>query len=234
MPLDVYVGPLTLYYADRWENRAQAAARVAGHTYHKLRPNEASDTVRDPEQIRPTMIGWQLRLGEALEAHLPQPLAWSEAGQTYFSDRPDFEGLNALVLWAAYADHPDLPPPHRHGALADDPAYLRAASKDGKSSYPAIVRDIEFWLPAVFSFDFRAEAPHGDEALFSSVFALRQQLQELNDRTWKAGSGEVSGWGQTWPGDDAPFDELARFGFATMYRMATLACEHRLPMKLDY
>jgi hypothetical protein len=235
MPLDVYVGPLTLYYADQWENKAQKAARLVGGSYHKLRTRDVPDAVRDPEQIRPAMVGWQRGLNEALKAYLLQPLEWSEDVETYFSTRPDFEGLGALVLWAAYEDHRDLPRPEQYRDFTQDPAYLRSVSKDAVSSYPAVIHDIEFWLPADFGFNFKAEAPHGAMTTFSSAFGLRQQLHELNDRTWAAEADEFLSWGRRrWPGADAPLEDLAKFGFAEMYSLAVLACEHRLPMKLDY
>ena len=43
MALDVYVGPLTLYYAGQWENVAQEAARLQGATYHTIRLDDPED-----------------------------------------------------------------------------------------------------------------------------------------------------------------------------------------------
>lgn len=57
MALDVYVGPLTLYYAGQWENLAQKYARERGAHYQIIRPDKVEDSVKDPELIRPAIVG---------------------------------------------------------------------------------------------------------------------------------------------------------------------------------
>ena len=59
MALDVYVGPLTLYYAGEWENAAQSQARKRGDQYHIIRTRHEDDAVKDPERVRSALVIWR-------------------------------------------------------------------------------------------------------------------------------------------------------------------------------
>jgi hypothetical protein len=143
------------------------------------------------------------------------------------------EGFNALKLWAAYAENPDLMPPLRSGELEEDPAYQRSTA-NAESRFPLIIRNLEFWLPSPFEFTFKAEAPTGSLVEFGSSTHLLKHLQDLNDVTWKADQATIATWGMVATRPEAPFERAAKYGFSTMFTLAQYACEKRMPMKLDY
>jgi hypothetical protein len=234
MALDVYVGPLTLYYAGQWENMGQAAARRRGAIYHTIRLNDPKDKIEDPERIRADIVEWRGQLSDGLGSNIDGPLDWDEHSDDYATVRPNFDGLGSLILWAAYDDHRDLQRPARFVDLPGDPAYERATAKDAESRYPHLIREIEFWLPSPFDFTFKAEAPNGDVVAIGSTMTLLRHLQELNNRTWKADRAAIAAWGEIAPEPDGPLEEAARFGFSDMFFMADIACARRMPMKLDY
>ncbi len=234
MAFDVYAGPLTLYYAGRWENVAQRYARERGGTYHMIRTEGSDDRVTDPEMLRPALIEWRRQLSEALGSNIAEPLDWDEASNEYATARPNWDGYVSLRLWAAYADHPDLTLPLHAGELEDDPAYRRSTAKDAESRFPLVIRSLEFWLPSPFEFTFKANGPNGDLVEFGSAIHLLKHLQDLNRATWDADQATISTWGIVAPRPEAPFEQAAKYGFSTMLTLARYACERRMPIKLDY
>ncbi len=235
MAFDVYVGPLTLYYAGQWENAGQRYARERGATYHMIRTEGSDDRVTDPEMLRPALVQWRHLLSEALGSNIPEPLDWDETSSEYATGRPNWDGFASLRLWAAYAEHPDLTLPLRCGELEEDPAYLRSTAKTaGASRFPHLIRSLEFWLPSPFDFTFKAEAPNGSPVDFGSAMTLLEHLRDLNDVTWKADQATIATWGMVSPHPEAPFEQAAKYGFSTMLTLAQYACEKRMPMKLDY
>jgi len=67
MGLDVYVGSLTRYYAGDWELIAQQAARDIGVPLRVVRAQaDPSDSIRDPDAIRPVVKQWRDQLSASL------------------------------------------------------------------------------------------------------------------------------------------------------------------------
>ncbi len=222
MALDVYVGSLAHYYAG-------AGFRIA-------RADAATDHVKDPERIHAAILAWRTALSDFLGGNIPAPLDWDETPEApHFTGRPGWDGLAALVLWAAYAEHPLL---RRPDTLSDewenDPALARCNADGFRSRYSHLVRHVELWLPSPFAFTFDGEDVDGHRIVLGSVPTFRRQLADLNGATWKAGDGAVAAWGRRPPSDDAPLELRARYGFAAMVEAAQRAIDHRLPMKLDY
>jgi hypothetical protein len=137
MGLDVYVGSLTRYFSGDWLTvLQQAAASGLGPPVVVVRPEETEEGVTDPDEIRSGVLAWRDRLSRALAEHTQTSLDWDErADAPYFTDKPAWDCFGALVLWAAYAEHPELTRPHanplclpdqRTGDWHDDPAFRRS------------------------------------------------------------------------------------------------------------
>ncbi|MDP1748465.1 MAG: hypothetical protein Q8L22_03325 [Reyranella sp.] len=215
MALDIHVGSLTRYYGS-------AGNRVAA-------------VAESPDHLHPAVLAWRSALSERLGDNIAAPLDWDETpGAPHFKGRLDWGGLAALVLWAAYAEHPGL---RRASLLPDewerDPALARSKAEGFRSRYSHIVRNVELWLPSAFLFTFESEDVGGHRVVVGSVPTLLRQLIDLNDATWKADAAAVKEWGRRSPPDDAPLELRARYGFAAMVGAARQAARYRLPMKLD-
>jgi len=222
MALDVYVGSLTGYYT--------------GVGYRMARADAAADLVTDPARIHPAVLSWRAALSDTLGSNIAEPLDWDETpGAVHFTGRPGWDGWAALVLWAAYAEHPALRCP---GSLPDewenDPALARSNADGFRSRYSHLVRPVELWLPNPFPCTWDGEDVAGHRLVVGSAPTLRRQLADLNGATWKAGDGTVATWGRKPPAGDASLELCARYGFAAMTRAARQAVDHRLPMKLDF
>ncbi|MBI3197534.1 MAG: hypothetical protein HYZ40_08490 [Rhodospirillales bacterium] len=222
MALDVYVGSLAHYYA--------------GAGYRIAHADAAKDHVKDPERIHAAVLAWRTALSGFLGDNIPVPLDWDETpGAPHFTGQPGWDGLAALVLWAAYAEHPSLRRPDTLSDEWENDLALARSNADGfRSRYSHLVRHVELWLPNSFPFTFDGVDVDGHRVVIGSSPTLRRQLADLNGATWKAGDGTVAGWRRKPPSDDASLEARARYGFAAMVEAAQRAVDLRLPMKLTY
>ena len=236
MGLDVYVGSLTRYYARDWETVIQKHARETGMALNVVRLNEPEDAITDPHVIRAAVLTWRINLSSALGDNISEPLDWDESAESpYFTDKPAWDCYSSLILWAAYLDHPDLVRPE--GCVEDwskDAAFMRSSSQEVQTDYPALLRQTETWLPSNFPFTFEAADLSGKTVNFGSVLALRNELADINARTWRADGATLAAWRREGATHLAPLETGARFAFAIFYDLANAAAEHRLVMKLDY
>lgn len=235
MALDVYVGPLTRYYAGEWENVAERAARERGGARAEPR-SDASAARAARDDMRARVLEWREALRRSLGDRLSLPLDWDEATRSHYAvGRPGWDGFGSLVLWAAYAEHPTLRrPPALPEAWDDDAALIRCNAEGFRSRYSHLVRNVELWLPCDFQLTFEGEDLNGRRIVMGSAQMLAQQLAELNAATWKMSAAEVATWGQRLSAANAPLELQARYAFAVMTGLVRQAVEHRLPMKLDY
>lgn len=216
MALDVYVGSLTRYYGGVGKQLAAFS--------------------RSPEHLHPAVLAWRRALSERLSDNIPAPFDWDETpAAPHFTGRPGWDGWAALVLWAAYAEHPVLGRPNTlPDEWENDRALAHSNAEGFRSRYSHLVRHAELWLPSLFPFTFDGEDVGGHRVVIGSAPTLRRQLADLNAATWKADDRMVAGWGRRRPPDNAPLELRARYGFAAMVEAAQHAVDHHLPMKIDY
>jgi hypothetical protein len=236
MGLDVYVGAFTRYYAGDWETVVQQMARETGIEMQMIRPEPAPDVITDPDIIRPAVIAWREGLSEGLGSNLDGPLDWDESAKApYFTDKPAWDCFSSLLLWAAYAEHPELTCPDEPVEdYTTDPAYQASNDPDAACAFSQLLRGVKIWLPHDFEFIFNTTDLTGQELPFGSSVDLCRQLEELNRRTWNASDETLAEWQREGAASDAPLETQARFAFAVMTDLARKAVEHRLIMKLDY
>ena len=236
MGLDVYVGSLTRYYARDWETVVQKHARETGMSLTVLRPDEGEAVVTDQNEIRAAVSTWRDNLSTGLGDNIDEPFNWDESNDSpYFTDKPAWDCYSSLLLWAAYLEHPDLVRPVACVEdWTEDEAFKRTSSSDFQTEYPALLSSTEIWLPANFTFTFAAPDVSGKTANFGSVLALRNELAEINARTWRADGTTLAEWQRHGADHLAPLEVGARFAFAIFYNLANAAADHRLVMKLDY
>jgi hypothetical protein len=232
--LDVYVGSLTRYHAGDWELIAQQAAREMGLSIRVVRQHDPSDAIRDPEQIRPTVLAWQNSLSTALAEHLASPLVWDEGPDTpYFTDKPTWDCYSDLMLWAAYDEQRQSPPAQHVENWAEDTAYRLVATSEAPARYSHLY-EVALWLPCNFGFIFKTEDIAGAEIAVGSSVSLAEQLGELNARTWQAAPETIRQWRRESADYGAPLEAGARFAFAVFFELAVESVKNRVPMRLDW
>lgn len=263
MGLDIYAGPLTRYYAGDWQTIIQRIGAEQGMEVHVVRPGDPlpktqpmgpigriltklglrSDPPADaPErpdnaEVQELVTAWRDTIVNSLRPHMPGAKPWNESMEAdYDTDKPDWDGLGAVILWAAYAECSDLSPPTEPGRdWQDDPAFARMANENGGERFNALLRNCEVWLPLDIPGTFEGPLPNEHVVAFGSVPALRRQLESLNESTWNIElNGDVQTAFDSLPAPRDAFEETARFGFAILYRLTRFADENETPMLLDY
>ena len=219
MGLDLYVGALTRYYAGHCE------AGPGGEEAMLL-----------PPEIRRAVLVWRDGLSVGLQAYLEDPLDWDEsASAPCFRGSLDWEGYAGLLLWAAYAEHPELERPLAPAVeWESDPAWQASNAQGFESRYGQLLYGPELWLPCPFGFTFRAADPWDDEVTIGSSLALLAELEALNAATWAADAPTVKAWRRAGPPQGEPtLEGCARHGFAVFLGLAERSASHALPMVLD-
>jgi hypothetical protein len=255
MALDVYVGTMTRFYRREWENVAQRMAREQGIQYTIIHAGGPPEAPPSANEVRGAVAAWCSSLSAGLAAHGCAPLEWNEDDtQPYFTDRPAWVGYTALLVWAAHTEHADLPMPIEvPESWADDAAYQRSQQPEFRSRFRTILEP-QLWLPVEFPFVFEAPTIHSeDPARIGSTFTLKQQLDDLlalsdnglrtdrpssspnRDSAERSFIGRLLGHRPIQP--QSQQSDLAAAAGAALRIFRTLAedaCEHRLPILLDF
>lgn len=257
MALDVYVGTLTRFHTGNW--RPMIAQLSDGHhpecgTIGRVvervvdGQNRTSDgTVRNVEvkvnqhRLRPVssaqerIEAWRREINRTLEARLPQPVEWveSDCGE-YFTDKVGWNPYGALLLWAAYDDHPELElPVEVPQDLSADPAYAASLEEGVPSRYPTLLRS-DYWLPGNHPFVVEVESPAGAKITLGFTEALFNDLRRLNSRTWRASEWKLARWFRKAPRKGDSLELNAKFAFTILYLLSREAVDRGLPMVLDW
>jgi hypothetical protein len=258
MAFDVYVGTMTRYYRREWENVAQRMAREQGFNYNMIYAGGAPSPPQPAEEIQSIVADWSQMLSAGLQSLVVGKISWDEGEeQPYFTDRPGWPGYRGLLLWAAYAEHADLRPPTAlPDSWEDDLAFQKSNGEGFKSRFLQILR-AQLWIPA----DFNAVADGPDlcqnPTCIGSTFELKRQLNELRDETierlkmaklepvaspqpkTKSG-GLIRRLFSKMPSQMPVADnqdrlvDAAEFGLTIFQDLASKACEHRLPILLNF
>jgi hypothetical protein len=235
MSFDVYVGTFTRYITGDWENAGQQDAREQGIPYQLIRADETEEAPPPTEDVRAAVESWLDGINQGLKNHLPSPLDWDESERSpYFTERPGWAAYAALLLHAAYTDHPEMARPEKlPEEWGEDAAYKASTADESDTQYPALLA-ANLWLPGEFEFMFGVEDLGGNERAIASCAALLSELRELNARTF-ALTDEALRSIRTEPiPRDAGLDDLAKAGLAHFIGLAGDAVNHQLPMMLDY
>lgn len=182
-------------------------------------------------------------------------VAWDEGDERpYFTDRPAWEGYRGLLVWAAHAEQPDLPPPAElPDSWLDDPAFQRSANRQFKTRFRTILEP-QLWLATDFPFVFESPTLVSDEPTrIGSVFMLKQQLDTLHAETAShlarltatrpadlPVSGKQGILGKLFGRQPEPepaksrLADAAQRGLQVFRDLAAKACEQRLPILLSF
>ena len=242
MGLDVYVGSFTRYYARDWETVIQQAGRLQGVPVNIIRTEpEPADRITDPAEINAGILGWRTGLNTALRnaGAIAADADWDERlDAPYFTDKPAWDCFGALNLLAAYEEEPKPMfggkyPKQLSDNWPDDSNYARHAAD--KASKYAHLHGCEVWLPFDMQKTFEGPRPNGQPTRFGSSIRLLEQLNALNEATYRGSQADLDQWRHDMPeGPDPAFEPKAKTGLSIMLTLTAAAVDHRLPMLLDY
>jgi hypothetical protein len=252
MGLDLYAGGLARYHTGAWECEAQRICREAGMTvkivYEQGLPKRLS------KATAPLIIFFWRRRILKKHAHLiKQGLKWSEASSTpYLARKPDHDGWRALLLSAAYAEHPELTIPTNLPKTNElDPAYV-AVSQNYLQSIVSIL-ECHMFLPSAENFLIAREDAAGTKRFITSTANLAWALDAINQAHWQADEPQIARWADRGaltskvvtfdackvvhetdiPPPKNPFMHAAQFGFAIYSEALNFSRKHNVPILTD-
>ena len=232
MNVDLYVGTLTRYYSEQWENSRTRAGSRSPFGPQKGKPNTE---VTDPVELQGILAQWLEDASAKLKDHLKDPLSWQEGMlPPYFVGDLGLEGYGGTILLAAYTNNAHLArPAAMMKTWLEDPA-IEASMKAERKDPLWEILNCGIWYPVDFSFGIGMKDPAGSPIKAGSLELLWKGLEYLNEANWGARPDDLAAWRAIKLGDTESFDTQARFGFSVFHEMCRLAREHRLPMKLHY
>jgi hypothetical protein len=234
MGLDVYVGTFTRYYQRDWLTIVQQAFPGRAQVVRPLDTEAGSEAV-DPETVRQIVAEWSRSLARALNL---ESLGSEDASKPYFTNKPGWDGFGGLLLWAAYYDQSINPRTRREAVTienwSEDEALIRYRDPRVKTQFPQLLLGEEIWLPNSAAGVFKSVDASGTERMFGNCQKLLDELNLLNDRTWKADAATRSVWLRDACEHGSQLEVAARFGWSVMHQLASKSVEHSLPIILDY
>lgn len=217
MGLDIYAGTLTRYYARNWKTVVQQWGEANGMQVNIVRPKEQNVEIAPAEEILAGVTSWRDAMLRALSPHLSENPLWNEDNDAtpYYTDKPDWAALGALVLYAS-CKALGKPVPETIAKKFDvfkDPNYLAFMKK--KKTAISLVQSDGWWLPIRDSFMFRGYLPTGDEREFATLGMLKAELEQINSLEWRADNATICAWSRT---EGYPTDAL--YGKGKIQRVA--------------
>lgn len=252
MGLDVYVGPLTRYYSHNWKTVTQQCAEANGMGYERFQANESGEDDLPVEQIIEIVSRWRDSALEAVKSAVGEVAPWPENNEAvYFTDKPDWLGFGALLLYAAGKIYGESYPATvgKDWDIWQEPLIQRA-QQDEQLSW-SLFKNADWWLPIEVPLLFRGETPAGDMITISTAGALMLELLRINELGWKADEEAVLSWTKTegYPQDGTVRDgklemgqayteystvSLARFAYSILWQAVKFSLQHQAPILLDY
>lgn len=255
MALDIYSGTLSRYYTGAWKNIFQEWADSQGLAYsvHRKEAEGLNTADLSDEEMKQMVLEWQEGLGHFLQSQQGLACKWREDDDApYLSDRPDWSAYWMVLLWALYQEQgvkpfDELPPDFQ---LEQDEVFKRRSAKEYESEYPMLNCEADLFLPITEAVFLNGADPFGHPVGIASSVLLLAELEMLNARTWQAGEAEIATWRRTYNRtiftleDGQPmvskaqdvdrFEDVAKYGFAILYKLTRFAVENHLPMRLDW
>ncbi|QES88281.1 hypothetical protein [Rhizosphaericola mali] len=235
MGLDIYAGTFTRYYSGNWKTVIQQWSDRTGTPVEVVRQNQPKDVLTNVSEIQEISEVWRDHLANALKAHSETSIFWIESNDLpYHTDKPDWDCFGAVILWALYNEQKNVIPNDFDKEWTSSEIFKKSLLEDYKTIYPSLTQDCEIWLPIDIQFTFRYSDPTEKEVGIASSLRLLEDLDKLNNATWKADNNIINEWRKEIDPNTNSFDEKAKFGFSILYDLAKFSVDNKTPMKLDY
>jgi hypothetical protein len=231
MNVELYVGTLTRYYSEQWENAATRRGAKSPFGPSKNR----GQAITDPVELQGVIAEWLASASGKLREHLPGPLSWQEGMlPPYFVGELGVAGYGGIILLAAYTNNAHLQRPTTYTRTWDgDPAVAASLKAEKKDALWEVI-NCGIWLPVEFRFGIGMKDPSGTPLKAGSIDLLWSALEYLNETNWGAPADDLVAWRARGLKESDTFETQAQFGFATFHDSCRRARENRLPMKLHF
>ena len=259
MGLDIYAGTLTRYYARNWKTVVEQWAEDNGYEFRHVSPE--GETMPKEENVAPreicaVMENWRDQICAAIaQSGREVGAPWVEDNdKAYFTDKPDWDALGALLLVAAchICSEPVPEKVEKDWNFTEDPLIRKMA--ENKDEVWSLFQEATWWLPVQDRFLIQGPLPTGNNAVIGTTAGLKEELQQINELAWQADEETILSWSETegYPvdgevGPDGVFtradipehtqydtDSLAKFAFSVFWKAVKFSEEYQVPILLDY
>jgi len=252
MGLDIYAGTLTRYYTHNWKTVVQQFAEANGMSFQTFRPQQDVEDELSVEEIKEIVIQWRDNIINGLNLN-PMPL-WNEDYDVtpYYTDKPDWDALNALLLYiAAKYSNKEVPPIiHKNIDIYKHPIVKEFLKT--KDFQLTLFDGNGWWLPIEQNIMFNYVLPNSEKSPLSTSALLLAELKRYNTFEWNADRDTIISWSTTegYPTDatynkEAGYKEvalhetygtetLAKFAFSILWQAAEFSLEHGVVIVYDF
>ncbi len=252
MGLDVYAGTLTRYYTHNWKTAAQQFAEANGMDFQTIRPGRGSEAELSAEEIEKIVTEWRDNIIKGLNLNPVQ--LWNEDYDVtpYYTDKPDWNALNALLLYidAKYSKK-EVPSTITKDFDAWEHPIIKEFLKTKDFSL-SLFDGNGWWLPIKKNIMFDYFLPNSEEITLSTSALLLDELKVYNSFEWNADRDTIVSWSTTegYPADATFSNEngykmmtehkiyntesLAKFAFSILWQAAEFSLNHGVAVIFDF
>lgn len=253
MGLDIYAGTLTRYYTHNWKTVTQQFAEANGMNFQTIRvqPDDAGEEL-SADEIREAVTQWRDAIIDGLGLD-PKPL-WKEDYDVtpYYTDKPDWDALNALLLYiAAKYSNREVPDTFEKGTDIYRHPIVKKFLKT-KDFQLTLFDGNGWWLPVEKNIMFDYVLPNAEKSQLATSALLLAELERYNQFEWNADRDTILSWSTTegYPADAEYSREtgykkqalhtvyqtqsLAKFAFSILWQAAEFSRRHGVVIVYDY
>jgi len=192
--LDLYAGPLWRLYAGDIERPSQRFGREMGMKVEMVYASGAEPlTKEDAKQAVVALRKLVDRQAMKVLGSTKGISTWNEECDDYFCEQLRAEGIQSIVLMAAYDSRRELTRPTRlPEKINDDPAISEAPTR-GYYIGPMAVLEAQLILPSREDFLLVVEEANGRRSVVTSTSNLAMVLQKLRESIWN-NQVDVQSW----------------------------------------
>lgn len=252
MGLDIYAGTLTRYYSRNWLTSVQKWGLENGFQVNIVRP-EGQENTASPEVIYEGVTQWRDNIIKGLGAELSEAPLWNEDYDTtpYYTDKPDWDAVDALLLYIAAKRLGKEAPPTviKNFDVWEHPICKEYMSS--KTEQTSLFDGGGWWVPVREPFLFNYVLPTGQESPLATAGLLKKELEYINSLEWNADRETIIGWrdSEGYPTDatyrDGKIDHiakheefdtvsLAKFAFSILWQAAEFSLENGTVIIYDF
>lgn len=250
MGLDIYAGTLTRYYTHNWKTVTQVFAEANGMVFQTIRQQQEENI--SVEELKGIVTQWKDAIIKGLGLS-PEPL-WNEDYDItpYYTDKPDWDALNALLLYIA-AKYMGKEVPKTVEKNFD--VYNHPIVKEfieSKNFMASLFDGNGWWLPIDQNIIFNYVLPNNQKSPLSTSSLLLEELKYYNSFGWNADRETILLWNSTegYPTDATYSKEtglseistneiyetesLAKFAFSILWQAAEFSIKHGVVIVFDF
>lgn len=233
MGFNVYAGGMARYYSRRWETPAQKWAREQGVRHQLIGLTGEPPEALEWDEAVDCVECWREGINQALEGHIPQPLAWDEAEGAPYTVQPlDYDSYGALQVWASHTIRETTPPETYDQPWHQDEAYIECS--DPMKAYdfwPFICGNL--WLPGDFTFAIPAPDLTDTQVCIGSNRTLVQALMIAKQCLFDGEVDDLEPVLNYVKPSDPSLESSAKLALSVLLRVSLWSAKHRLPMLLN-